>query len=215
MKTVVVASRQQGGGKSMLACQIAAAADALEYSPSVLIDLARSTATRRWSDARRNRPPACVRSTADRLPDLVAKLIVGRIALAVIDTAPYQLVSTRAAVVLADLVLIPITATVVGLDAARHTTDMARRAGVPSLIVINDIAALPDRDFLLSLPGIAPLAPTVIRRHPLFPECMAMGGTVFEREPFGDVTRDIHELWNTMAFMLEADERARMTTAAE
>ncbi len=215
MKTVVVASRQPDSGKSTLACQIAAAADALEYSPSVLVDLARSTATRRWGEARGNRAPACVRSTADRLPELIAKLTLGKTALAVIDTAPYQLVSCRTAMVMADLVLIPITATAAGAEAARHTAEMARRAGVPALMVINDVAALPDRDLLLSFHRIAPVAPTVIRRHRLFPECMATGGTVFEREPFGDVTRDVHELWNTLTFMLEARARAPLTTAAE
>lgn len=215
MKTVVVASRQPGSGKSILACQIAAAADALEYHPAVLIDLARSTATRRWGQARGDRPPACVRSTADRLPELIANLARARIALAVIDTAPFQLVSCRSAIRLADLVLIPITATAAGIDAAHHTVAMARRAGVPALVVINDIAALPDRDLLVSVHRIAPLAPAVIRHHRIFPDCMATGGTVFEREPFGDMTRDIHELWNTMAFMLEARERTPATAAAE
>lgn len=215
MKTVVVASRLPGSGKSMLACQIAAAAQALEYSPAVLIDATRTGTTRRWGEARGKQPPVCVRSTADRLAELVVKLALGRTALAVIDTAPYHLVSSQAAIVRADLVLIPVSATAEGIEAARHTADTVQLAGVPALVVINDVDALPDRDLLLSLSQVAPLAPAVVRHHPLFAECMETGSTVFERVPFGDVTRDIHELWNTMAFMLEAGETAPLHTAAE
>jgi chromosome partitioning protein len=215
MKVVAVASRQSGSGKSTLACQIAAAAQALEYSPAVLVDMARGGATRRWGAARRDGPPICVRSTADRLGGLVAKLALGRTALTVIDTAPFQLVSNQSAVVLADLVLIPVSATAAGIETARRSADMARRAGAPPLFVLNGVDSLPEPAMLRSLQAIAPLAPAVVRRHAIFRDCMATGRTVFELEPFGDATRDIHELWNAMAFRLEASERPPLHTAAE
>jgi hypothetical protein len=116
---------------------------------------------------------------------------------------------------MADLVLIPITATAAGIDAARKTAALAQGLGTPTLLVLNAVAALPDRDVLQALGRVAPLAPAVIRRHRLFAECMASGATVFEREPFGDVTHDVHELWNAMAFRLEATDPAPARIAAE
>jgi hypothetical protein len=46
-------------------------------------------------------------------------------------------------------------------------------------------------------------------------ELAGRGTTVFERNPFGDVTRDVHELWTAMAFLLEASDPPPLLTAAE
>jgi cellulose biosynthesis protein BcsQ len=215
VRTVAVSSRQAGSGKSILACQIAAAAQALEYAPAVLIDMSRNEAATRWGETRRGQPPVCVHSNADRLPELIDQLTHSGTALAVIDTAPFHLVSNRAACAMADLVLIPVTATATGIDAARKTAAVAQRVGTPVLQVINGVATLPGREMVRSLRQIAPLAPSLIRRHALFAECMARGETVFERDPFGDITRDVHELWNAMAFHLEASDPEPATIAAE
>lgn len=46
-------------------------------------------------------------------------------------------------------------------------------------------------------------------------ELAGRGITVFERDPFGDATRDVHELWTAMAFLLEASVPPPLPTAVE
>lgn len=215
MKTVAVSSRLAGGGKSTLACQIAAAAQALEFAPVVVVDTARAGTAFRWGETRGRHSPVCVRANADRLPALLDELSSNETGLTVIDTAPFQLVSSQAACAQADLVLVPVSASIAGVEAARKTVAALRRSGTPALIVINGIAAPPDERLLVALGEIAPLAPAVIRHHALFADCLCRGTTVFERDPFGDVTRDVHELWTAMAFLLEASDPPPLLTAAE
>ena len=106
MKTIAVISQKGGAGKTTLALHIAVAAEQAGYS-TVLVDMDPQGTAEAWSEWRKEAPPVVIPAKAPTLAKTLEKAAALGAELAVVDTPPLAEAEARAAMRIADLVLVP------------------------------------------------------------------------------------------------------------
>ena len=103
---IAIISQKGGAGKTTLAIHLAAAALDAGIT-SLIIDTDPQATASQWAAWRRDAPPEVIDSPPPRLAAKVAQARTQGAELVVIDTPPHADSAARAAVEIADLVLIP------------------------------------------------------------------------------------------------------------
>ena len=140
MRTYAIVSQKGGVGKSMLARQLAVVAG--ETGPAILIDRdAKQGTTTKWWHRRQKLDPAPDTPTlldleGQNLHSVIAALR-RKAGVAFIDTRPAVEEPEAEAARVADLVIVPVGASLDDLEAVGDTLKMVRRIGRKTVIVVN------------------------------------------------------------------------------
>ncbi|HEY2617702.1 MAG TPA: ParA family protein, partial [Acetobacteraceae bacterium] len=138
MRTIILASRKGGAGKTTLTCHLAVEAERRGHGPVGIIDTDDMAGLAKWWDAREAATPVLARAEPDLAAGLAALQERG-CHLVLVDTPPAVGGIVVAAIAAADLVMIPVQATPDDLRAVCVTVQAAESAGKPLLFVINRV----------------------------------------------------------------------------
>ena len=205
MKVVAVVSQKGGAGKTTLALHVAVAAERWGLSAAIL-DMDPQGTAERWSEWRKEEPPAVVAAKATTLNRRLEQARAGEGDLVVIDTPPLAQTEAREAARIADLILIPCRPSAFDLDAIRITADLANDIRKPAFVVVNagpphgtavyrDVAETVERFGLK-------VAPPRLAERAAFRHAVREGKSVQELEPDSKAAEEVAVLWEWIAGQL-------------
>jgi chromosome partitioning protein len=199
MKVVAVVSQKGGAGKTTLALHIAVAAERAGLSAAVL-DMDPQGTAERWSEWRKEEPPAVVAAKATTLHRRLEQAREGQGDLVVIDTPPLAQTEGREAARIADLILIPCRPSAFDLDAIRITADLANDIRKPAFVIVNagpphgtsiykDVAETVERFGLK-------VAPVRLSERAAFRHAVREGKSVQELDDGSRAAEEVTQLWD-------------------
>jgi chromosome partitioning protein len=199
MHVVSFVNQKGGTGKSMLAINLAVAAEAAGEKVC-LIDLDQQGTVAHWYETRTAETPAVLDcGQVDNLPAAVERLAQSGFTLAVVDTMGVDTHATRGAMLVADLCLIPIRPAGPDLHASRPTMAALRAIGRDFALVINQ--STPNKVakitgvVMASLAHDGPVVPVAMASRMDHQYAYALGQAVLEYAPEGKAAEEIRELW--------------------
>jgi chromosome partitioning protein len=201
MKVISFVNQKGGAGKSMLAINLAVAAE-LSGEKVCIIDLDPQGTVANWYNTRTSETPLVIAPGAVihlDFADLIARLKGEGYSLAVLDTKGEESHGTRGAMKEADLCLIPVRPAGPDLHAIRPTVTTLRNAHKEFALVVNQ--SLPNKRSKLTGAVITALShdgmvvPTAVAARASFQKSYSLGQGVLEFEPEGAATEEINELW--------------------
>ena len=218
MKTIAVISQKGGAGKTTLALHIAVAAEQAGYS-TVLVDMDPQGTAEAWSEWRKEAPPVVIPAKAPTLAKTLEKAAALGAELAVVDTPPLAEAEARAAMRIADLVLVPCRPNAFDLHAIKLTADMVSFAGKPAFVVFNAGPAAASRLYgetadLVAAMGMQ-VAPIRVSERATFRHATGSGKSAQEVEPAGKAAEEIAEAWKWIRQHVDMKPRRRVGTSAK
>jgi chromosome partitioning protein len=201
MRTILVANRKGGSGKTTLAthlgvglCQQAAKFGNSPELAAVLVDTDPQGSLAAWWEDREKDWPALLHTDLRHLPARLRELDRAGVETVVVDSFPAStpegMEIVQGLVQLADAVAIPVRTSVLDLRAAAATVWMCRDAGVPAFFVLSqvnrtsnayrDVWTVLEREFPREDFPELTTCPYPLSGRIAFADAMAEGGTVFE-----------------------------------
>ena len=205
MKVVAVVSQKGGAGKTTLALHIAVAAERTSLSAAIL-DMDPQGTAERWSEWRKEEPPAVVAAKATTLSRRLEQAKAADGNLVVIDTPPLAQTEAREAARIADLILIPCRPSAFDLDAIRITADLANDIRKPAFVIVNagpphGTAVYRDVAETVEQFGLK-VAPARLAERAAFRHAVREGKSVQELEPDSKAAEEVAILWYWIAGQL-------------
>lgn len=196
MKTIVLASRKGGAGKTTLSCHLAVEAERAGEGPVALIDTDRMAGLAKWWEARAAETPALVRADPD-LPTALAASRALDARYVVVDTAPAAGVSVEEAVRFADLVLVPVLPSPDDLRAIGETIGLIERARRPMVFVINRVKPRTRlaNEAVIALSQHGTVAPVMVSDRIAYAAAKTDGLVAQELAGEGRAGEEMAELW--------------------
>ena len=198
MTTIAIISQKGGAGKTTLALHLAAAAhDAGRVA--LVIDTDPQATASQWAAWRSEAPPEVIDSPPPRLAAKVAQAKEQGAEFIVIDTPPHADSAARAAVEIADLVLIPCRPSAFDLSAIQTTAKLVQLLRKPAFVVFT--AGSPNAPRVYQEAGElvesfgTPACPIQIPDRAAFRHASAEGRTVMEFEPSGKAAEDVRHIY--------------------
>jgi chromosome partitioning protein len=187
MPTIAVISQKGGAGKTTLAIHLAAAAHEAGRV-ALIVDTDPQATASQWAAWREDRAPE------------------------VIDSPPHADSAARAAMELADLVLIPCRPSAFDLAAIQTTAKLVQLLRKPAFVVFTAGAPNAPRMYeeageLVASYG-TPAAPVMIADRAAYRHASAQGATVMELEPHGRAAGDVRRLYAWTCRQLDTKENA-------
>jgi len=219
MPTIAIISQKGGAGKTTLALHLAAAAqDAGRVA--LIIDTDPQATASQWAAWRQDAPPEVIDSPPPRLAAKVEAAQGQGANFIVIDTPPHADSAARAAVEVADLVLIPCRPSAFDLSAIQTTAKLVQLLRKPAFVVFT--AGSPNAPRVYQEAGElvegfgTPPCPIQIPDRAVYRHASGEGRTVMEYEPAGKAADDIRQLyaWTCRQVGLSAPRQTRKRTAA-
>jgi chromosome partitioning protein len=199
MPTIAIISQKGGAGKTTLALHLAAAAhDAGRVS--LIIDTDPQATASQWAAWRQDAPPEVIDSPPPRLAAKVEAAKSQGAELIVIDTPPHADSAARAAVEVADLVLIPCRPSAFDLSAIQTTAKLVQLLKTPAYVVFtagnpNAPRVYQEAGELVESFGTLP-CPVQVPDRAAYRHASGQGRTVMEYEPDGKATEEIGNLYS-------------------
>ncbi|MBJ6123322.1 ParA family partition ATPase [Sphingomonas mollis] len=198
MPTIAIISQKGGAGKTTLALHLAAAAqDAGRVA--LIIDTDPQATASQWASWRQDAPPEVIDSPPPRLAAKAAQASGQGADFIVIDTPPHADSAARAAVEIADLVLIPCRPSAFDLSAIQTTAKLVQLLRKPAFVVFT--AGSPNAPRIYAEAGElvesygTPPCPILIPDRAAYRHASAEGRTVMELEPTGKAADEIRQLY--------------------
>jgi chromosome partitioning protein len=219
VKIISFVNQKGGAGKSMLAINLAVAAE-MGGEKVCIVDLDKQGTVANWYNTRTSETPLVIAPGVVinlRLADLIARLKGEGFTLAVIDTKGEESHGTRDAMQAAQLCLIPLRPAGPDLHAIRPTVDALRNFGKDFALIVNQ--ALPNKKSKLTAAVMTGLAhdgtvvPLAIATRASFQKSYSMGQGVMEFEPDGAAADEVKELWAWCRKHLVGDVEGRDVAA--
>lgn len=211
MKKLAVLSQKGGVGKTTIAVNLAVAADRLGMAAAV-VDIDPQISAARWGDSRQSESPPVTSAHAERLPQILETCRQNGADLVIIDTAPHAENAAFKAARLADFVLIPCRPSIVDLRAIESTISIARLAGKPACVVLNQAQArgslTQEAVEAVRELGVS-LVPTEIISRVAFIHAFTVGLGVQEYEPEGKAAQEIEALFTHIQTALKEKDNAQ------
>ena len=210
MATVAVISQKGGAGKTTLAIHLAAAAQEAGRV-ALLFDTDPQASASQWAAWRQDRPPEVIDSPPPRLAAKVAQARGQGAELIVIDTPPHADSAARAAVEIADLVLIPCRPSAFDLAAIQTTAKLVQLLKKPAFVVFT--AGAPNAPRIYAEAGElvtgygTPPCPVAVPDRAAYRHASAEGLSVLEAEPAGRAADDIRQLYDWTCRQLDLPTR--------
>lgn len=198
MSTIAIISQKGGAGKTTLALHLAAAAqDAGRVA--LVIDTDPQATASQWAAWRHDAPPEVIDSPPPRLGAKVAAATGQGAQMIVIDTPPHADSAARAAVEVADLVLIPCRPSAFDLSAIQTTAKLVQLLRKPAFVVFtagppNALRIYQEAGELVDSFGTPP-CPIILPDRAAYRHASAEGRTVMEFEPDGKAAGEIRAIY--------------------
>ncbi len=198
MPTIAIISQKGGAGKTTLAIHLAAVAQEAG-AVSLVIDTDPQATASHWAAWRGDRAPEVIDSPPPRLAAKVEAARGQGAEVIVIDTPPHADSAARAAVELADLVLIPCRPSAFDLSAIQTTAKLVQLLRKPAFIVFT--AGSPNAPRVYEEAGElvdgygTPPCPMILPDRAAYRHASAQGATVTETEPAGKAASEVRELY--------------------
>lgn len=197
MRTIVLASRKGGVGKTTLSGHIAVQAERAGGRRVAVIDMDEQGSLSHWWNAREADTPRFARVGEGGLLRTLEGLRNAGTEFVVIDTPPYATDEICHIVRHADLVVVPVKPSPHDLRAVGETVDVIAAAGKPFVFVLNEAPT----NGLLTIQAVRTLSKhgqvaAIIKTRQDFRSSMIKGQTVSELFPGGKSSAEIAELWS-------------------
>lgn len=198
MPTVAIISQKGGAGKTTLAIHLAAAAQAAGRV-ALIVDTDPQATASQWASWRTDAPPEVIDSPPPRLAAKVAAASGQGADFIVIDTPPHADSAARAAVEVADLVLIPCRPSAFDLSAIQTTAKLVQLLKKPAFVVFT--AGSPNAPRIYAEAGElidsfgTPPCPVLVPDRAAYRHASAEGRSVMESEPSGKAADEIRDLY--------------------
>ena len=194
MSTIAIVSQKGGSGKTTLAVNLAAAAEAVGQI-TLIIDTDPQATASQWGSWRNDRAPEVIDSAPPRIQHKVEQAIAQGATFIVVDTPPHADSAASRAVEVADLVLIPCRPSAFDLAAIRTTVKLIRLFDKPAFVVFtagppNAPKIYQDAIDLVRGFGIE-ACPHLLPDRAAYRHASAAGASVLEFEPDGKATAEI------------------------
>ena len=217
MPTIAIISQKGGAGKTTLALHLAAAAQA-SGRVALVVDTDPQATASQWASWRSEAPPEVIDSPPPRLAAKIAAAKEQGAEVIVIDTPPHADSAARAAVEVADLVLIPCRPSAFDLSAIQTTAKLVQLLRRPAFVVFT--AGPPNAPRVYQEAGElvdgfgTPPCPVLLPDRAAYRHASAEGRTVMESEPAGKAADEVHELYKWTCRQLDMPApRFRKVTA--
>ena len=216
MPTIAIISQKGGAGKTTLAIHLATAGqDAGQVS--LIVDTDPQATASQWASWRQDAPPEVIDSPPPRLAAKVQQAMGQGAGLVVIDTPPHADSAARAAVEVADLVLVPCRPSAFDLSAIQTTAKLVQLLRKPAYVVFT--AGAPNAPRVYAEAGElvdsygTPACPILIPDRAAYRHASAEGRTVMELEPGGKAADEVRDLYKWTCRQLDMPA-PRFRTAA-
>ncbi|WP_082464037.1 ParA family partition ATPase [Sphingomonas sp. Leaf17] len=198
MSTIAIISQKGGAGKTTLALHLAAAAQEAGRIALVIDTDPQATASQ-WASWRQDAPPEVIDSPPPRLAAKVAAALGQGAEFIVIDTPPHADSAARAAVEVADLVLIPCRPSAFDLSAIQTTAKLVQLLKKPAFVVFtagppNAARIYAEAGGLVESYG-TPACPLILPDRAAYRHASAEGRTVTESEPTGRAAAEVRQFY--------------------
>lgn len=205
MRTILLAARKGGVGKTTLAVHLATLANR-PRAPALLIDCDPQGSSAFWYSRRENETPYVAKAGPGEVAGILADARKSGAATVILDSAPHDVGGSATLMRLADLVVIPTRPGVLDLAAVAGTIDAAKALGVPHIVLINH--APPARgdaepsivaEARAALEGMgAPVLPGFVAQRAALAHSLINGSAVNEWEPDGRAAAEIGSVWKSI-----------------
>ena len=198
MPTIAIISQKGGAGKTTLALHLAAAAQEAGRV-ALIVDTDPQATASQWAAWRGDAPPEVIDSPPPRLSAKVEQARAQGAEVIVIDTPPHADSAARAAVEVADLVLIPCRPSAFDLSAIQTTAKLVQLLRKPAFVVFT--AGAPNAPRMYAEAGElvdgfgTPPCPLLVPDRAAYRHASAEGRTVMETEPGGKAAEEIRQLY--------------------
>jgi chromosome partitioning protein len=197
MDILTIASQKGGAGKTTLSAHLAVEAERQGHGPAAVVDTDPQGSLADWWNQRTSETPLFAAVEVVRLATYMTELRQQQVNLVVIDTPPALLQTIRAAILVADLVLIPARPSPHDLRAVGGVVEMAEQARKGFCFVVN--GATPRTTIALeavqALAQHGPVAPVIVHQRIDFAGSMVDGRTVGELQTPSRSVDEITQLW--------------------
>jgi chromosome partitioning protein len=206
MATIAIISQKGGAGKTTLALHLAAAAQEAG-AVALIIDTDPQATASQWAAWRQDAPPEVIDSPPPRLAAKVSQASGQGAQLIVIDTPPHADSAARAAVEIADLVLIPCRPSAFDLAAIQASAKLVQLLRKPAFVVFtagppNAPRIYQEASELVESFGTPP-CPALLPDRAAYRHASAEGRTVMELEPVGKAAEEVRELYKWTCLQLD------------
>jgi chromosome partitioning protein len=197
VRTIVVASRKGGAGKTTVTGHLAVEADRRGAGPVAVIDMDPMGSLAAWWNERAADTPVCADVGAAGLAATLASLEQTGVKLVMIDTPPFATTEVAAILGEANLVIVPVVPSPHDLRAIGETIELVEAQGKPMVFVVSNAST----NGKLTLQAVTALsqhgtvAPTVIHTRQDYRSAMIKGRTAGEVFPKSKSASEISELW--------------------
>jgi chromosome partitioning protein len=214
MRTIAFVTQKGGSGKSTLASSLAVTA--LEAGEKVrVIDMDPQGSLVNWAKTRAVGDVEVVASGAARLPATLARLKASGATLAIIDTPGAEGPASSAAMIVADLSIIPSRPSMFDLWASAKTRAALKDIGGEFVFLLNQCPPAQQtarvRDGVETLEEMGALISPLILSRVDYQEAARLGWGVTELNPAGAAAEEMRSLWLSIRRRLA---RAKPRTAA-
>ena len=198
MPTIAIISQKGGAGKTTLAVHLAAAAQDAGTT-ALIVDTDPQATASQWAAWRQDKPPEVIDSPPPRLAVKIRQAREQGAQWIVVDTPPHADSAARAAVEVADLVLIPCRPSAFDLSAIETTAKLVQLLRKPAYVVFvagppNAFRVYQEAGELVESYGTRP-CPLQIPDRAAYRHASAEGRTVMELEPAGKAAEDIRQIY--------------------
>jgi len=198
MPTIAIISQKGGAGKTTLAVHLAAAAQDAG-TIALIVDTDPQATASQWAAWRQDKPPEVIDSPPPRLAVKIRQAREQGAQWIVVDTPPHADSAARAAVEVADLVLIPCRPSAFDLSAIETTAKLVQLLRKPAYVVFvagppNAFRVYQEAGELVESYGTRP-CPLQIPDRAAYRHASAEGRTVMELEPAGKAAEDIRQIY--------------------
>jgi chromosome partitioning protein len=210
MRTILVASRKGGSGKTTLAVHLAALADS-PNAPALLIDADPQGSATFWYNRREAETPLLAAVAAGGVPDVLRDAKQSKIATAIIDSPPHDAAGISTLMRLADLAVIPTRPGPLDLAAVASTIEIAKASGTPFVVILNatppprgehELAVVTEARQVLDQLG-APVLTSYVSQRAVLSHSLISGEAVHEFAPETAAATEIARAWDTINKVLK------------
>jgi chromosome partitioning protein len=210
VRTILVASRKGGSGKSTVAIHFAALAEQ-PGAPALIVDCDEQASAKFWYTQREAETPLLAAVAPTGAQAVLDAARADGIATTIIDSPPHDAAGIVHLMRLVDLVVIVTRPGPLDLAAVASTIDIARSVKVPYVVLINAAPAARAGDVEPSivaearqvLDGLgAPVLPRYVAQRVDLSHSLISGNAVHEYAPEGRATAEIGDAWRLIQKVL-------------
>lgn len=213
MKTLTVANRKGGAGKSTCAAHLAVEAVKSGYK-TILIDMDPQKTLESWWQKREEENPFLIETTANDLDEILSKLIDKKFDLCIIDTPGDASINAISGIKAANLIVIPSKPTAPDLTAIGRTISMVEESNKDFVFVITQgiVRAKATLQAASVLSQFGAVAPSVISNRTSYASAMGTGGSACDLDKSAE--EEISQVWafvRSRLFNLQKSSKQKMT----